>query len=148
MEQLGMEVVDTDKLSYQRKRGVDCVVKLKNKDGSYRRNEKGYTILANVELKFDKVSEQTGNVYVEKEALDHSRSEIWLYGLPSDAQISIYSVLLSDLREYAPKLGKVVLGGEFRSTGYLIPKDAFISQSWVHHWKSINTKPLEKVFKM
>src|SRR5205085_12499671 len=118
-------------LSYERKRGIDCVVKLKNKDGTYRRNKKGFVIFENIEIKFDKASEQTGNVYVEQQALDHSRSAIWLYGLPENDKIAVYSLLLSDLREFAPKLGKAVVGGEFRSTGYLIPKPIFISQPWV-----------------
>jgi hypothetical protein len=144
MESLGLEVIDTDKLSYNRKRGVDCVVKLKNKDGSYKLNSQGFIIFENIEIKYDAMSEQTGNVYIEQGALDHSRSAIWLYGLPDASKIDCYSVLLSNLREYAPKLGTPVLGGEYGTTGYLIPKSVFTSQSWVHHWKIINLQPSER----
>src|SRR5690349_14778937 len=80
-------VIDTDSLPYQRKKGCDCFIKLLNPDGSFKRDQRGYVICQPVEIKYDALSYNTGNVYIEQDTLDKSKSEFWLYGLPSDAQI-------------------------------------------------------------
>jgi hypothetical protein len=39
LESMGFEVIDSDKESYTIKKGCDCLVRIKNPDGTYRRNE-------------------------------------------------------------------------------------------------------------
>jgi hypothetical protein len=139
LEESGCYVIDTDKLPYNQKKGCDCFIKLLNPDGSFKLDQRGYVICQPVEIKYDKMSYDTNSVYIEQEALDKSISSFWLYGLPESDYTVIYSVLLSDLRKHSQRLGTRVYGGEFRSTGYLIPKPIFTSQPWVTKWKSITT---------
>jgi hypothetical protein len=144
LREQGCYEIDTDKMSYTEKKGCDCYIKLLNPDGSFKRDERGYVICQPVEVKLDKLSEATGQVYIEQEALDKSISHFWVYGLPQSSKIDLYSVMLRNLKEFAPNLGKAVLGGEYRSTGYLIPKEVFTSQSWVTRWKTINLYPYKR----
>ena len=59
----GFEIVDTDKWSYRDKKGVDKVVKINDRR-------------CNLEIKFDAMSEQTGNVCIEELAVKQSNSPI------------------------------------------------------------------------
>jgi len=68
MRARGMEVIDIDKLSYRQKKGWDREVSVNGAK-------------AKVEMKFDPMSKETGNVCVEISALRQSISPIWLYGL-------------------------------------------------------------------
>lgn len=138
LESLGMEVIDSDKERYEVKRGYDCLVRLKNPDGSYKRNENGYIIQDKLEIKLDKMSEQTQNVAIDLDSIEKSTASIWIYGLPDRDEIDCYSMLLSDLAPYAQNWPVKRLGGEFRGSLALIPKTTFIGQNFVKKFKTIN----------
>jgi hypothetical protein len=129
---LGFEVIDTDGWKYGSKKGVDIVINLKKDGKTYREN---------IEAKYDEMSEETGNVYVELLALEESISPIWIYGLPlkrSDTlYIDSYAMFLSDLAPYSLSLKKTTLGGEFQRKGVLIPRGVFITQPWAKKLRSI-----------
>jgi hypothetical protein len=129
---LGFEVIDTDGWKYQHKRGVDIVVNL-NKDGQ--------TYHQNIEAKYDELSQETNNIYVELEAIEESNSGIWIYGLPvkrsETLYVDCYAMFLSDLGEYSQTIQKTTLGGEFQRKGVLIPRDVFITQPWIKKLRSI-----------
>ena len=115
---------------------MDIVVNLKKDGKTYREN---------IEAKYDEMSEETGNVYVELLALEELISPIWIYGLPrklSDTlYIDCYAMFLSDLGEYNTQQKKTTLGGEFQRKGVLISKEVFISQSWVKKLRTIEITP-------
>ncbi len=129
---LGFEVIDTDGWKYGSKKGVDIVVNLKKDGKTYREN---------IEAKYDEMSEETGNVYVELLALEESISPIWIYGLPRKSSdmlyIDCYAMFLSDLGEYTAQQKKTTLGGEFQRKGVLTPKEVFISQPWIKKLRTI-----------
>jgi len=91
-----------------------------------------------MEIKYDEMSEQTGNVCVELAALRQSISPIWLYGLPQASRIDLYCVFLKDLTPYAEGHPNKRLVGEFRVPAALIRKDEFTRQSFIKHFKTID----------
>src|ERR1044071_6681855 len=84
----GIEVIDSEKLSYRQKKGWDCEIRLVS------------GARCKVEMKYDQMSEATGNVCIEESAIRQSISPIWVYGLPQDSQIDLYTMYLSDLAVY------------------------------------------------
>lgn len=128
MRAKGMAVVDSEKLSYRKKKGWDREVSI----GGAR---------CKVECKFDGLSEQTGNVCVEDLSLDQSISPIWLYGIPEGGQVSVYAMYLSDLAPYAKSYPVKKHVGEFGLKASLIPREVFISQPFI---KKFGTIPLTK----
>jgi hypothetical protein len=123
--ELGFKVYDSDHLKYQQKKGWDKELEIKG-------------VRSKVELKYDAMSEQTGQVFIDLDSIRKSTAPIWIIGLPSEAQISTYSVLLSDLAPYAESYPIKVPGGEFRALGALISKDIFINLPFVNKFKIIN----------
>lgn len=121
---MGMEVVDSENLRYREKKGYDCLVKI---NGAASR----------LEFKYDVLSEQTGQVFIDLDSIRKSTAPIWIIGLPSEARIYTYSVLLSDLAPYAEAWPTKVPGGEFRQQGALISKDVFINLPFVKRFRTI-----------
>jgi hypothetical protein len=138
LENLGMEVIDSDKERYAIKKGYDCLVRVKNPDGNYKRNEAGYIVQDKIEIKLDKMSEQTGNVFVDLDSIRKSTASIWIYGLPEGSSIGVYATLLTDLGPYAESYPIKRPGGEFGLSGALIPKATFISLPFIKKFKIIN----------
>lgn len=122
----GIEVIDSEKLKYQQKKGWDCEVRLAS------------GARCKVEIKLDQMSELTGNVCIEESAIRQSISPIWVYGLPQNAKIDLYTMYLSDLATYVASWPVKRPVGEFRGLAALIPKEVFLSQSFVRKFKSIN----------
>jgi hypothetical protein len=125
---LGFEVIDTDGWSYSSKKGVDIVVRIKKGDRIYQEN---------LEAKFDELSEKTGNVCIDLDSLEKSKSPIWIYGLPEESRIDCYAMYLSDLAPYVLGWPIKRAGGEFRGKLALVPKTTFLGQSWIHKLRSI-----------
>src|SRR5690349_14237392 len=88
LAEMGMEVIDSEHLSYREKKGYDCLVRI---NGASSR----------IEFKYDVRSQETGQVFIDLDSIEKSTAPIWIIGLPSDARIDTYSVLLSDLGPYA-----------------------------------------------
>jgi hypothetical protein len=144
LEESGCYVIDTDKLPYNQKKGCDCYIKLLNPDGSFKRDQRGYVICQPVEIKYDVLSYNTGNVCIDLDSLEKTTAVVWVFGLPENDQIDVYAVMTSDLRLYAQNCPYKSFGGEFRLPIALPPKSVFTSLPIVSKWKSINTKSLEK----
>ena len=125
LAQMGMDVIDSEKERYSVKKGYDCIVRING--GS-----------AKIEFKYDAMSEQTGNVCLELEALRHSTSDILVYGLPEGDQIDVFTMWLSDALSFAQNWPQKAPVGEFRLPAALVPKDTFKSQDFVRRWKTIN----------
>jgi len=125
LAQMGMEVLDSESQRYSVKKGYDCLVRING--GS-----------AKIEFKYDAMSEQTGNVCLELEALQHSISDILVYGLPEGGHIDVYTMWLKDALSYALKWPTKREVGEFRLPAALVPKDIFTGQDFVNKWKTIN----------
>ena len=125
LAEMGMEVIDSERERYSVKKGYDCLVRLNG--GS-----------AKIEFKYDAMSEQTGNVCLEIEALQHSASHILVYGLPEGDHIDVYTMWLRDALSYALQWPTKRAVGEFRLLAALVPKDTFTAQDFVNKWKTIN----------
>lgn len=121
----GMEVIDSEKERYSVKKGYDCIVRING--GS-----------AKIEFKYDRMSEQTGNVCMELEALQHSTADILVYGLPEGDHIDVFTMWLRDALSFAQNWPQKALVGEFRLPAALVPKDTFKGQNFVRRWKTIN----------
>jgi hypothetical protein len=129
LREKGFEIVDTDSWSYRRKQGVDRVVKINGQQ-------------CNLEMKFDKMSEATGNVALELKAIGHSISPIWIYGFPQASEIDLYTMFLKDLKQYAfqyykTRPGAIKRAGEYGDWILLVPKCEFIIQPFVKNFKTI-----------
>jgi hypothetical protein len=122
---MGFKVRSSDHLKYQQKKGWDKELEING-------------VRSKVELKYDVMSEQTGNVFIDLDSIRKSTAPIWIIGLPSDARIDTYSVLLSDLGPYATSYPIKVPGGEYHLKGALIPKYIFTSLPFVKKFKTIN----------
>jgi hypothetical protein len=120
----GFEVIDSEKLKYKDKRGWDCEVRINNER-------------CKMKIKYDFMSETTGNVCLELSTIRQSQSPIWIYGLPQNAQIDLYTMYLSDLATYVDSWPIKRPVGEFQLPAALIPKHIFISQSFVKKFKTI-----------
>jgi hypothetical protein len=125
LSEMGMEVIDSESLSYREKKGYDCLVRI---NGASSR----------IEFKYDIRSQETGQVFIDLDSIRKSTAPIWIIGLPSEAQISTYSVLLSDLGSYAESYPIKVPGGEFRLPGALISKEIFVNLPFVKKFKTIS----------
>ncbi len=123
--EMGFKVYDSDHLRYQQKKGWDKELEIKG-------------VRSKVELKYDAMSEQTGNVAIDLDSIAKSISAIWIYGLPEGNQIHVYTMYLSDLAPYAQNWPIKRLGGEWASPIALIPKATFLGQDWVNKFKTIN----------
>jgi hypothetical protein len=115
LKQKGCEVVDSEKLSYQKKKGWDRLVKIKG--------EQSY-----LEIKFDRMAEDTPNVCVEVTSLNQSISPIWIYGLPTQKSdgyvIDLYTMYLHRLKPLAARYPVRYLG-EHKNPCHLIPRYQF-----------------------
>jgi hypothetical protein len=126
----GYYVVDLDKERYEVKKQGDFLVKILS-NGRWESSA--------IECKYDEMSEQTGNVCVDLSSINNTQSAIWLYGFPNGSRIDVYSMRISDLAPFArswPIKRKVGENGWVEAA--LIPKQTFINQSFVHHWKTIS----------
>ena len=121
----GIEVIDSENLSYRQKKGWDCEIRLAS------------GARCKVEVKLDQMSEATGNVCLELLALEQSISPIWVYGLPSEGQICLYTAYRDDLRAFAQSWSIKRPVGEFGGLAALVAKDVFISQPFVKKFKAI-----------
>lgn len=128
LSEMGFQVIDTDKRRYNEKKGSDRIVKI-FKNGRWH--------VCKLEMKFDVLSEQTGNVAVDLDSIKKSDSPIWIYGLPEGNRIDCYSMLLSDLAPFAQNWPTKCPGGEFGGLLALIPKHTFLGQKFVHKFKTI-----------
>lgn len=120
----GMEVVDSEKLSYRQKKGWDREVSING-------------ARSKVEMKYDQLSEQTGNVCIELSAIRQSISPIWLYGLPEGSTVDVYAMYLSDLAPFVERYPVRRFVGEFNVQAVLVPKWQFLSQEFVKRFSSI-----------
>jgi hypothetical protein len=124
LSEMGMEVIDSENLSYREKKGYDCLVKING--GS-----------AKIEFKYDAMSEQTQNVCLEIEALSHSTSDILVYGLPEGDHIDVLTMWLRDALSFAQNWPLKRPVGEYRLPAALIPKEAFVNLPFVKKFKTI-----------
>ena len=124
----GVEVIESEPLKYRDKKGWDLQVKVNGEQ-------------ARIELKLDVMSEATGNVCLEIPAIRQSISPIWLYGLPEQGKINVYSMYLKDLQPFAENYPFKKLVGEFKIPAALVPKEVFISQPFVKKFKELSTLP-------
>ncbi len=136
LRESGCYVIDTDKLPYEKKKGCDCYIKLLNPDGSFKRDQRGYVICQPVEIKYDRMSYDTGRVCIDLNSLEKTTALVWVFGLPEDNQIDVYAVLTSDLRLYARNCPRT-RGGEFYGEIAVPEKSSFIEAPIVFKWKSI-----------
>jgi hypothetical protein len=141
---IGLEVIDSDNQRYEIKKGYDCLVRVKNPDGTYKRNDNGVVVQNRLEIKYDKMSEQTGNVCIDLDSISKSTASIWIFGLPYNATIDTYAVLLSDLAPYALSWPNRLPAGEFRAPAAIIPKDTFTSLPFVKKFKTIDLESATK----
>ena len=125
MLQKGMEVVDSDRLSYRQKKGWDREVFI---NGARCR----------IEIKFDLMSEETSNVCVEFPSMYQSTSPIWLYGLPENGTVKVYAMYLKDLMPYAEKYPVQRNVGEFGIRASLNKKDEFVAQPFIKKFLEFN----------
>ena len=123
LEGMGFRVIDTDHWSYESKRGQDVVVEIQGERCS-------------LEFKLDKLSESTGNVAIDLDSIDHTKSAIWIYGLPEGNQIQVYAMFIKDLAPFARNYPRKNIG-EFKRPCSLIPKAVFITQPFVKQLKTI-----------
>ncbi|SRR5258708_745653 len=124
--EMGFTVIDTDHWKYSQKKGVDKIVEING-------------ARCGLEFKYDRMSEQTGNCCIDLDSINKTTSAIWIYGLPNGSRIDVYSMRISDLAPFAqawPIKRKVGENGWVEAA--LIPKQTFINQPFVHHWKTIN----------
>ena len=125
LEQTGFRVIDVDWWSYSHKKGRDLIVEAKGQRCS-------------LELKLDKMSEKTGYVCLDLDSINKTDSAIWLYGLPRGNEVDVYSMKIQDLAPFARNWPIRRDLGEFRQPCALVKKDTFLSQSFVHKFKTIN----------
>jgi hypothetical protein len=125
--EMGFKVYDSDHLRYQDKKGWDKELEINGKRSK-------------VELKYDAMSEQTGNVCIDLDSIEKSEAAIWIIGLPEGNRVDCYSMLLSDLAPYALQWPIKREVGEFRQQAALIPKVTFIGQDFVKKFKTIHLK--------
>jgi hypothetical protein len=92
-----------------------------------------------IELKYDVMSALTGNVCLEIGAIRQSVSPIWIYGLPEQGQVNVYSMYLKDLAPFAESYPVKKLVGEFGIPAAIVSKSVFISQPFVHKFKVLTT---------
>jgi hypothetical protein len=135
---MGLEAISTSKQRYRQKKGRDFLVKIKNPDGTYKRDERGYLIQCNIEVKLDAMSEITQNVCVDLDSINKSTSSIWIYGLPVGPHIDLYAMYLADLGPYAFQHPNKRPVGEFGQLASLIPKDEFTSLPFIKKLKTID----------
>ena len=124
----GMEVIDSEKLKYKQKKGWDREVRINGQR-------------CKVEMKYDAMSLLTGNVCLEIGAIRQSVSPIWIYGIPEQGQVSVYSIFLKDLAPFAESYPVKKLVGEFHIPAAIVSKSVFISQPFVHKFKTLTTRP-------
>ena len=124
MLQKGMKVVDSESLSYARKKGWDREVSLN-----------GHR--AKIEMKYDAMSEQTGNTCIELDALRQSISPIWLYGLKEPDQVKVYAMFLEELKPFAEGYPLKKRVGEFSLEAAIVPTYIFTSQPFVKKFGAI-----------
>lgn len=122
----GIELIDSETLSYSQKKGWDCEVRLASGDR------------CKIEIKLDQMSELTNNVCIEESAVRHSIAPIWVYGLPSEGSICLYTMFLSDLARYVASYPIKRRVGEYKGFAALVPKEVFLAQPWVKKFKTIN----------
>ena len=120
----GCTVIDSEKLKYRQKRGWDREVIIKGER-------------AKVEIKLDAMSELTQNVCLELAALNQSISPIWIYGLPEQGRIDVYSMYLKDLKAFAEAWPNKRLVGEHSTPAALVAKSIFTSQPFIHKFKTL-----------
>ncbi|GEM_PF-3151654 len=145
LEESGAYVIDTDNLPYQQKKGCDCYIKLLNSDGTFKRDPRGYVICQPVEIKLDKMSEQTQNVCIDLDSLEKTNAVVWIFGLPEGDRIDVYAVMTAELALYAKNCARRAFGGEYGMEVALIPKEQFIASKLTSKWKSIiNQNTVEK----
>jgi hypothetical protein len=128
MLEKGMEVIDSEKLKYKEKKGWDREAIVNGQR-------------CKIEIKYDALSEQTGNVFLELASLNQSTSPIWLYGLPEGEMIPTYSMFLSELKPFAEQYPKKIQGGEFNGLGALVPKNEFVRLPFVYKFKTLSVLP-------
>jgi len=138
LEQMGFEVIDSDKQKYQIKKGYDCILRIKNSDGIYRRNDRGQIIQDRAEFKYDEMSEQTGNVCIDLDSIQKSISAWWFFGLKEGNQIEVYLTEILSLAPFAqswPVKKRVGENGWVEAA--IVPKSVFKSQQFIKHFKTI-----------
>ena len=121
---MGFRVIDTDGWAYSAKKGVDVVVEIKG-------------ARCGIEFKYDRMSEQTGNVCIDLDSINKTTSAIWIYGLPNGGRIDCYTMQVKDLAPFARGWPNKKRVGEFSLECALIPKSTFVSQTFIKKWKTI-----------
>jgi len=129
LEEKGFRVIDVDSWSYRLKKGRDIIVEYKGERAS-------------LELKYDKMSEQTGRVCIDWDSMSKTESKYWIYGLPEMNKVAVYAMYASQLRDFAlayvrshPESMKRV--GEFKGYCTMIPKSLFVSQPFISKFGTI-----------
>jgi hypothetical protein len=137
--EMGLEPEDSDHKKYSEKKGYDCLVRIKDKSGVYIRDIYGRVITERIEIKFDELSELTGNVAVDLDSINKSTAAIWIYGLPEGGQIHVYAMELRHLAPFAQKWPLKKPAGENHWVEVaVIPKYVFLSQPFIKKLKIIN----------
>jgi hypothetical protein len=79
-----------------------------------------------VEVKYDLLSATTGKVYLELEALNHSRAD--LLAIVVDNPRTVYIAPLPQVRDFALQYPFKVKGGEFKQPAALVPRSIFLDR--------------------
>lgn len=84
-----------------------------------------------VEVKLDVMSQKTGNVCVELEAMFHSKSELIVYGLPQDQWTDMYIIPRLQLLQFARDYPIKKFVGQWKTQSAIIPIPEFITLPFV-----------------
>jgi hypothetical protein len=90
-------------------------------------NGKGEYLKFLCEVKYDIRLAETGNFYIDIEALRHSKASILAITEGSPIH-TVYILPLQDVLNYALSQQNKIMGGEFKEPAVLIPKYQFVSE--------------------
>lgn len=80
------------------------------------------------EIKYDEMSDTTGNICLELEAIEHSKAQILVYVFPDK---SAYIMPVEDALNYAKAYPVKKRVGEFKGQAAIVPKYIFLNQKFL-----------------
>jgi hypothetical protein len=125
LEEAGLRVIDVDHWSYNQKKGRDVIVETQGHRNS-------------IEMKYDRMSEKTGQICIDLDSINKTVSHIWIYGLPEGEKVHTYTMRITDLAPFARNWPIRRCVGEFSQPVALVPKSTFLAQKFVYPFKIIN----------
>ncbi len=143
-----IRLIDTDRQSYQQKQGNDCLIYLTTPDGTIHR--------CKLEIKLDRMSQATGNVYLDLDSINKSDSPIWAIGLPEGEPVEVkyqgirftvgrtirvYTMFHKHLAPYARQCPRRSIGGEFKLSNPTPAKAEFLAQPFINKFRTIELAP-------